>query len=115
MMSNRVKLYLRISQSSILSTSMNPLKIVLLTMASIRIRLTIITKYGKLIGVFTYLNACRSFGEYQQAKIFKANGNDNDCHHLGRASFLDLHICTNTLVDTYRRTMIAHNSIWIWQ
>jgi len=53
-----------------------PLENVLLTMADKRIGATVITKHGKLVGVFTYIDACRYFGEYLQAKFPKINGND---------------------------------------
>ncbi len=41
-----------------------PLDNVLLTMAERHIGSAIVTKAGKLVGVFTSLDACRSFGEY---------------------------------------------------
>ncbi|MBT8125639.1 MAG: CBS domain-containing protein [Gammaproteobacteria bacterium] len=53
-----------------------PFENVLLTMADKRIGATVITKHGKLVGVFTYIDACRYFGEYLQAKFPKINGND---------------------------------------
>ena len=52
-----------------------PLEDVLLTMANKRVGATVITKHGKLVGVFTYIDACRYFGEYLQAKFPKINGN----------------------------------------
>lgn len=53
-----------------------PFENVLLTMADKHIGATVITKHGKLVGVFTYIDACRYFGEYLQAKFPKINGND---------------------------------------
>ena len=41
-----------------------PLDNVLLTMAKRHIGSAIITKAGKLVGMFTSVDACRSFGEY---------------------------------------------------
>ena len=41
-----------------------PLDNVLLTMAERHIRSAIVTKAGKLVGMFTSVDACRSFGEY---------------------------------------------------
>ncbi len=41
-----------------------PLDNVLLTMAQRHIGSAIVTKGGKLVGMFTSLDACRSFGEY---------------------------------------------------
>jgi len=41
-----------------------PLDNVLLTMAERHIGSAIVTKAGKLVGMFTSLDACRSFGEY---------------------------------------------------
>ena len=51
-------------------------KNVLLTMANKRIGATVITKHGKLVGVFTYIDACRYFGEYIKAKFPNITGND---------------------------------------
>ena len=53
-----------------------PFENVLLTMADKHIGATVITKHGKLVGVFTYIDACRYFGEYLQARFPKTNGND---------------------------------------
>ena len=53
-----------------------PIENVLLTMANKRIGATVITKHGKLVGVFTYIDACRYFGEYLQARFPKNNDND---------------------------------------
>jgi acetoin utilization protein AcuB len=41
-----------------------PLDNVLLTMAERHIGSAIVTKAGKLVGMFTSVDACRSFGEY---------------------------------------------------
>jgi CBS domain-containing protein len=43
-----------------------PLDNVLLTMAERHIGSAIVTKAGKLVGMFTAVDACRSFGEYLQ-------------------------------------------------
>ena len=53
-----------------------PLENVLLTMGHKHIGATVITKHGKLVGVFTYIDACRYFGEYLQENFPKLNGND---------------------------------------
>ncbi len=53
-----------------------PLENILLTMASKRIGATVVTKHGKLVGVFTYIDACRYFSEYIKAKFPKNNDND---------------------------------------
>ncbi len=53
-----------------------PLEEVLFTMANKRCGATVITKHGKLVGVFTYIDACRYFGEYLQIKFPKNNDND---------------------------------------
>lgn len=53
-----------------------PFENVLLTMADKHIGSAVITKHGKLVGVFTYIDACRYFGEYLKAKFPKINGND---------------------------------------
>ena len=53
-----------------------PLENVLLTMANKNMGATVITKHGKLVGVFTYIDACRYFGKYLQAKFPKINSND---------------------------------------
>jgi len=44
-----------------------PLDNVLLTMAERHIGSAIVTKAGKLVGMFTSVDACRSFGEYLRA------------------------------------------------
>lgn len=44
-----------------------PLDNVLLTMAERHIGSAIVTKAGKLVGMFTSLDVCRSFGEYLRA------------------------------------------------
>ena len=43
-----------------------PLDNVLLTMAERHIGSAIVTKAGKLVGMFTTVDACRSFGEYHR-------------------------------------------------
>ena len=46
-----------------------PLSNVLLTMAERHIGSVIVTRAGKLVGMFTAVDACRSFGEYLHARI----------------------------------------------
>lgn len=46
-----------------------PLDTVLLTMAERHIGSAIVTRAGKLAGVFTTVDACRSFGEYLRARF----------------------------------------------
>ncbi len=53
-----------------------PLENVLLTMANKHIGAVIITKHKKLVGVFTFIDACRYFGEYIEAKFPKNTGDD---------------------------------------
>jgi len=53
-----------------------PLENVLLMMADKHIGAAAITKHEKLVGVFTYIDACRFFGEYIKAKFPKNNNND---------------------------------------
>ncbi len=45
-----------------------PIENILLTMADKHIDAVIITKHKKLVGVFTYIDACRFFGEYIKTK-----------------------------------------------
>ncbi len=53
-----------------------PFDNVLLNMADKRIGSAFVTKHGKLVGVFTYIDACHYFGEYLREKF--PRGNDND-------------------------------------
>lgn len=53
-----------------------PLENVLLTMADKHIGAAVITKHRKLAGVFTFIDACRYFGEYIKEKFPKNNDND---------------------------------------
>ena len=53
-----------------------PLEKVLLTMAYEHIGAVVITKHEKLVGVFTYIDACRFFGEYLKARFPSDTGND---------------------------------------
>ena len=46
-----------------------PLENVLLTMAERHIGSAIVTRAGKLVGMFTSVDACRSFGEYLHARF----------------------------------------------
>ena len=46
-----------------------PLDKVLLTMAERHIGSAIVTKAGKLVGIFTSVDACRIFGEYLQDRF----------------------------------------------
>jgi len=46
-----------------------PLENVLLTMAERHLDSAIVTRAGKLVGMFTAVDACRSFGEYLHARI----------------------------------------------
>ena len=46
-----------------------PLENVLLTMADKQIGAAVITKHQKLAGVFTFIDACRFFGEYLKTKF----------------------------------------------
>jgi CBS domain-containing protein len=46
-----------------------PLDNVLLTMARKHIGSAIVTKAGKLVGMFTSMDACRSFGEYLRGEF----------------------------------------------
>ena len=52
-----------------------PLENVLLTMAERHISSAIVTRAGKLAGVFTSVDACRSFGEYLHARFPQPRGN----------------------------------------
>lgn len=49
---------------------------VLLTMAERHIGSVIVTRRGKLAGVFTSVDACRSFGEYLQENFPHSQGDD---------------------------------------
>jgi len=53
-----------------------PLDSVLQTMADRHIGSAIVTKAGKLVGMFTSLDACRSFGEYLQQQFPQPTGDD---------------------------------------
>jgi acetoin utilization protein AcuB len=53
-----------------------PIENVLLTMAKRHIGSAIVTRRGRLAGVFTWVDACRSFSEYLRAKTSAANGDD---------------------------------------
>ena len=53
-----------------------PIANVVLTMAERHIGSAIVTRQGKLAGIFTWVDACRCFGEYLQAKAPSASGDD---------------------------------------
>lgn len=53
-----------------------PLDNVLLTMSERHIGSAIVTKAGKLVGVFTAVDACRSFGEYLKKRFPHPEHND---------------------------------------
>ena len=53
-----------------------PLDSVLLTMAERHIGSAIVTKAGKLVGMFTSLDACRSFGEYLHEQFPQPTGDE---------------------------------------
>ena len=52
-----------------------PLENVLLTMAERHIGSAIVTRAGKLVGMFTSVDACRSFGEYLHGHFPQPGGN----------------------------------------
>ena len=54
-----------------------PLENVLLTMAERHIGSAIVTRAGKLVGMFTAVDACRSFGEYLHGHFPRPDG-----HHV---------------------------------
>ncbi len=53
-----------------------PIENVLLTMAKRHIGSAIVTRQNRLAGVFTWVDACRCFGEYLRAIMPPANGDD---------------------------------------
>lgn len=53
-----------------------PLDNVLLTMAERHIGSAIVTKAGKLVGMFTSVDACRCFGEYLREHFPSAGGDE---------------------------------------
>lgn len=53
-----------------------PVENVVLTMAERHIGSAIVTRQGRLAGIFTWVDACRCFGEYLRAKEPPANGDD---------------------------------------
>lgn len=53
-----------------------PLDNVLLTMAERHIGSALVTKHGNLAGVFTTVDACRSFGDYLRANFPRPDGNE---------------------------------------
>ncbi len=53
-----------------------PIDNVVLTMADRHIGSAVVTKQGRLAGIFTWVDACRCFGEYLRAKRPPAGGDD---------------------------------------
>ena len=53
-----------------------PIENVLLTMADRHIGSAIVTRHGKLAGVFTWVDACRAFGEFIRERYPRGGGND---------------------------------------
>jgi CBS domain-containing protein len=53
-----------------------PLENVLLAMADRHIGSAIVTRHGRLAGVFTSIDACRCFGEYLRETFPRPDGND---------------------------------------
>lgn len=53
-----------------------PIDNVVLTMADRHIGSAIVTKQGHLAGIFTWVDACRCFGDYLRAKMPSAGGDD---------------------------------------
>ena len=53
-----------------------PLEHVLLTMAERHIGSAIVTRHGRLAGVFTTVDACRSFGDYLSENYPHGDGDD---------------------------------------
>ena len=54
-----------------------PLDNVLVTMAERHIGSAIVTKSGKLVGMFTVVDACRCFGEFLREHFPRAEGDDD--------------------------------------
>jgi acetoin utilization protein AcuB len=53
-----------------------PIDNVLLTMARTHVDAVIVTRHGKLAGVFTMVDACRCFGEFIRSNFSPPGGND---------------------------------------
>ncbi len=53
-----------------------PVDNVLMTMAERHIDSALVTRNGKLVGVFTHTDACRCFGEYIRSRLWPGGGND---------------------------------------
>lgn len=53
-----------------------PIENVLLTMAERHIGSAIVTRQSQLAGVFTWIDACRCFGDYLRANLPPADGDD---------------------------------------
>lgn len=53
-----------------------PIETVLLTMAERQIGSALVTRRGRLAGVFTAVDACRSFGEYIQETFPRPDGDE---------------------------------------
>ena len=53
-----------------------PIDNVVLTMADRHIGSAVVTRQGRLAGIFTWVDACRCFGEYLRAKRPSSEGDD---------------------------------------
>ena len=53
-----------------------PIDRVVLTMADRHIGSAVVTRQGKLAGIFTWVDACRCFGTYLRAQTAPADGDD---------------------------------------
>lgn len=53
-----------------------PIENVLITMAERHIGSAIVTRQSRLAGVFTWVDACRCFGEYLRANMAPTDGDD---------------------------------------
>ena len=53
-----------------------PIDNVVLTMAERHIGSAVVTRQGKLAGIFTWVDACRCFGNYLRDKRLSGEGND---------------------------------------
>ena len=54
-----------------------PLETVLLTMAERHIGSALVTRQGRLAGVFTAVDACRTFGEYIRENFPRPDGDES--------------------------------------
>ena len=53
-----------------------PIDNIVLTMAERHIGSAVVTRHGKLAGIFTWIDACRCFGDYLRAKRPSVEGDD---------------------------------------